>query len=109
SEVHFRLLVEAVTDYAIFLLDPRGRISSWNRGAERLKGYRAEEIIGQHFSCFYTQEDRALDKPAYELRGAAAAGRGGGEGRRAGGGRGVAGAQGRLTVLGQRGHHRPAG
>ncbi|HKA52464.1 MAG TPA: PAS domain S-box protein, partial [Candidatus Binatia bacterium] len=75
SEVHFRLLVEAVTDYAIFLLDPRGRISSWNRGAERLKGYRIEEIIGQHFSCFYTQEDRALDKPAHELQVAAAAGR----------------------------------
>jgi len=75
SEVHFRLLVEAVTDYAIFLLDPRGRISSWNRGAERLKGYGAEEILGQHFSCFYTQEDRALEKPAYELRVAAAAGR----------------------------------
>jgi PAS domain S-box-containing protein len=75
SEVHLRLLVEAVTDYAIFLLDPQGQVSSWNRGAERMKGYRADEILGQHFSCFYTREDRALEKPAYELQVAAAAGR----------------------------------
>src|SRR5689334_15486625 len=53
----FRLLVEAVRDYAIFMLDPDGRILSWNAGAERIKGYRAEEVIGKHFSIFYPQEE----------------------------------------------------
>ena len=53
SVEQFRLLVESVRDYAIFLLDPEGNIASWNIGAERLKGYRAEEIIGRHFSSFY--------------------------------------------------------
>ncbi len=57
SEERFRLLVEGVRDYAIFMLDPEGRVSTWNVGAERIKGYRADEIIGQHFSRFYTQED----------------------------------------------------
>src|SRR5262245_53902944 len=56
SEERFRLLVEGAKDYAIFLLDPDGRVASWNPGAERLKGFRAEEIIGQHFSRFYPQE-----------------------------------------------------
>ena len=55
-EERFRLLVESVTDYAIFMLDPEGRIASWNRGAERLKQYKADEIIGQHFSRFYPAE-----------------------------------------------------
>jgi two-component system cell cycle sensor histidine kinase/response regulator CckA len=59
----FRLLVEAVTDYGIFILDPAGNVSSWNPGAEKIKGYKAEEIIGQHFSCFYTAEDVAAGKP----------------------------------------------
>jgi PAS domain S-box-containing protein len=70
-----RLLVEGAKDYAIFLLDPDGRVASWNPGAERIKGYRAEEIIGQHFSRFYPQE--ALDRgwPDYELRVARAEGR----------------------------------
>jgi PAS domain S-box-containing protein len=63
GEAAFRLLVEAVTDYAIFLIDPTGRVLTWNRGAERIKGYRATEIIGQHFSRFYTDEDRAAGRP----------------------------------------------
>jgi len=63
SEERFRLLVEGVKDYAIFMLCPDGRIASWNAGAERIKGYRAEEIIGQHFSCFYTPEDLQQGKP----------------------------------------------
>ena len=62
------LLVQNVTDYAIYMLDPTGVISSWNAGAERFKGYRAEEIIGEHFSRFYTDEDRAAERPARALR-----------------------------------------
>jgi PAS domain S-box-containing protein len=68
SEERFRLLVDAVSDYAIFLLDPEGNVSSWNRGAERIKGYRAEEIIGRPFTTFYTPEALASGHPAYELR-----------------------------------------
>lgn len=70
-----RLLVHGTTEYAIFMLDPQGRIATWNPGAERLKGYKVNEIIGQHFSCFYPQE--ALDRgwPAHELKVAAAEGR----------------------------------
>jgi PAS domain S-box-containing protein len=70
-----RLLIQGTTDYAIFMLDPEGRVVSWNAGAERIKGYRAEEIVGQSFSRFYPQE--ALDRgwPAEELRIAAADGR----------------------------------
>ena len=63
----YRLLVETVRDYAIFALDPTGRIITWNAGAERLKGYRANEIIGKHFSTFYPPEDLAAGKPAMEL------------------------------------------
>jgi len=58
SDEQYRLLVDAVIDYAIYMLDPQGRVSSWNSGARRLKGYEAEEIIGQHFSRFYTEKDR---------------------------------------------------
>jgi PAS domain S-box-containing protein len=58
SEERFRLLVESVKDYAIFMMDPEGRVVSWNAGAERIKGYKEGEIIGQHFSVFYTPEDR---------------------------------------------------
>jgi PAS domain S-box-containing protein len=58
SEDRFRLLVQSVTDYAIYMLDPEGRVSSWNAGAERFKGYTADEIIGEHFSRFYTDEER---------------------------------------------------
>ena len=75
SEEQFRRLVQAVTDYAIFMLDPEGRVTSWNAGAERIKGYKADEIIGEHFSRFYTKEDRADGVPAKALRIAAAEGR----------------------------------
>jgi diguanylate cyclase (GGDEF)-like protein/PAS domain S-box-containing protein len=68
SEERFRLLVEGVRDYAIFMLDAEGRITSWNAGAQRIKGYRAEEILGKHFSCFYTEEDVERDHPGEELR-----------------------------------------
>jgi PAS domain S-box-containing protein len=67
SEERFRLLVEQVKDYAIFVLDPRGVISSWNQGARRLKGYSADEVMGKHFSIFYTPEDLAIKKPENEL------------------------------------------
>jgi PAS domain S-box-containing protein len=67
SEERFRHLVEAVRDYAIFMLDPEGRIVTWNLGAERIKGYSAQEIIGQHFSKFYPEEDLRDGKPAREL------------------------------------------
>lgn len=67
SEEQFRLLVESATEYAIFLLDTQGRVASWNRGAERINGYRAEEIIGRHFSQFYTPEDLARGHPEEEL------------------------------------------
>jgi PAS domain S-box-containing protein len=68
SEELYHLLVQSVVDYAIFLLDPGGRIRTWNAGAERLKGYRPEEIIGEHFSIFYSEEDRAASFPTYELQ-----------------------------------------
>jgi PAS domain S-box-containing protein len=74
SEERFRLLVEAVTDYAIFMLDVDGRVATWNAGAQRIKGYRADEIIGQHFSRFYTAEDVAAGRPASALRAAMAEG-----------------------------------
>jgi PAS domain S-box-containing protein len=67
SEERFRLLVESVRDYAIFMLDTDGRIVSWNAGAEHLKGYTADQIIGQHFSVFYTDADLARNHPAAEL------------------------------------------
>jgi formate hydrogenlyase transcriptional activator len=75
SEEHFRLLVAGVKDYEIVMLDPQGRVTSWNSGAERIKGYRAEEIIGQHVSKFYTAEDVERGKPEHELKMAAAEGR----------------------------------
>jgi PAS domain S-box-containing protein len=75
SEERFRLMVEGVQDYAIFLLDPEGRVTTWNAGAERIKGYRQEEIVGRHFSVFYPDEDVARNKPAEQLRLAAATGR----------------------------------
>lgn len=67
GEQRFRLIVETVRDYAIFLLDPEGNVASWNPGAERIKGYRADEIIGQHFSVFYPEEVRATGWPQQEL------------------------------------------
>src|SRR5450755_1288531 len=63
----YRLLVEAVTDYAIYMLDPAGTVSSWNPGAQRIKGYLANEIIGQHFSRFYTEKDQKTGLPARAL------------------------------------------
>lgn len=67
SEERFRLLVEKVHDYAILMLDTTGHIMTWNVGAQRIKGYQAEEIIGRHFSCFYTDEDQQAGKPEREL------------------------------------------
>ncbi|MHB2060489.1 hybrid sensor histidine kinase/response regulator [Pseudomonas monsensis] len=67
SEQQFRLLVQGVTDYAIYMLSPEGRVSNWNQGAQRIKGYTPEEIIGEHFSVFYTPEDRELGEPARAL------------------------------------------
>ena len=75
SDRIFHLLVDSIRDYAIFLLTPQGEVSSWNPGAERIKGYKAGEIIGQHFSKFYPPEDLATDKPARELKEAAQVGR----------------------------------
>jgi PAS domain S-box-containing protein len=75
SEERFRLLVEGTREYAIFMLFPDGRVASWNSGAERIKGYRADEIIGQHFSRFYTPEDQATQKPARALEVATAEGK----------------------------------
>jgi PAS domain S-box-containing protein len=71
----FRILIDAVKDYAIYLLDADGQIATWNTGAQRFKGYTAEEIIGEHFSVFYTEEDRAIGLPATALRTAATEGR----------------------------------
>jgi len=82
SEDLFRLMVENVQDYAIFMLDVGGRVATWNTGAERIKGYSAEEIIGQHFSRFYPPEDVQARKPERELQVAAAEGRCGDEGWR---------------------------
>ena len=64
DEGRYRLLIEAVTDYAIYLLGPSGIVTSWNPGAQRFKGYRADEIIGQHFSRFYTDEDQKNGVPS---------------------------------------------
>lgn len=67
SEQQFRLLVQSVTDYAIYMLDPNGRVSSWNLGAQRIKGYLPQEIIGEHFSRFYTEQDRLDGVPLRTL------------------------------------------
>jgi PAS domain S-box-containing protein len=67
SEQQFRLLVQSVTDYAIYMLAPDGRVTNWNLGAQRIKGYRPEEVIGQHFSMFYTPEDREAGEPQRAL------------------------------------------
>ena len=75
SEQRFRSLVDSVKDYAIFILDPDGRVSTWNPGAERIKGYRTEEIVGKHFSQFYGAEDRQSGKPERGLKIAASDGR----------------------------------
>jgi len=68
SEERYRLLVEQVTDYGIFMMDEKGRIASWNEGAKRIKGYDASEVIGRYFSMFYPEEEIFNSKPAYELK-----------------------------------------
>jgi len=75
DEGRYRLLVEAISDYAIYMLEPSGIVSSWNPGAQRFKGYTAEEIIGQHFSVFYSPDDRAAGLPAKVLETARTEGR----------------------------------
>ena len=82
ADQQFRLLVSSVTDYAIYLLDGAGRVASWNAGAERIKGYRADEIVGRSFSQFYTPEDRAKGLPDQALAKARREGRFEGEGWR---------------------------
>lgn len=75
SEERFQLLIDGVKDYAIYMLDPTGHIVSWNAGAERIKGYTAEEVLGKHFSIFYTPEDRNSSKPQDEINTALSEGR----------------------------------
>ena len=75
DEQRFRRLIEAVTDYAIYMLDLHGTVTSWNAGAQRFKGYTPDEIIGEHFSRFYTEEDRQTDLPKRALATAAREGR----------------------------------
>jgi len=75
DEDRYRLLVEGITDYAIYMLDPEGIVTSWNAGAQRFMGYTAAEIIGQHFSRFYTDEDRAAAVPEMALAKAGSEGR----------------------------------
>ncbi len=74
EEEHFRLFVSDVPDYAIFLLDVDGRVATWNAGAQRIKGYRAEDIVGRHFALFYTPEARRAGEPQQHLAEAAATG-----------------------------------
>src|SRR4051794_21940876 len=75
DDSRFRLLIDAVTDYAIYMLDSSGRVISWNPGAQKFKGYTEDEILGEHFSRFYTEEDLATDLPTRALRAAAEEGR----------------------------------
>jgi len=82
SQTQFRLLVQGVTDYAIYMLDNDGKVTSWNAGAQRIKGYRPEEIIGHHFSSFYEEQDRAAGEPERALETARQAGRFAAEGWR---------------------------
>jgi len=75
SEQQFRLLVQGVTDYAIYMLSPEGRVTNWNPGAQRIKGYAPDEVIGKHFSMFYTPEDREIGEPQRALETAVREGR----------------------------------
>ena len=96
TERRFRLLVESVTDYAIYMLDPDGHVINWNPGAARAKGYAPHEIIGRHFSTFYTPEDLAAEIPQRALRAATR--------NRKVRGRRLARAQGWKPLLGKRRH-----
>ena len=96
TERRFRLLVESVTDYAIYMLDSLGNVVNWNTGAERIKGYTRDEIVGRHFSMFYTEDERAKDIPARALAIAGGSGKYEAEG--------LAPPQGRQRVLGGRRH-----
>ncbi len=82
SQTQFRLLVQGVTDYAIYMLDPQGIVASWNAGAQRIKGYAPEEIMGSHFSTFYPEEERARGEPRHALETARRHGRFAAEGWR---------------------------
>jgi PAS domain S-box-containing protein len=82
GEESFRLLVDSITDFAIFMLDPGGHVVSWNPGAERIKGFTRDEIVGRHFSCLYPAEAVQRGVPDRELRDAAREGRFAGEGWR---------------------------
>src|SRR4029077_18321376 len=64
----FHILVDSVEEYAIYMLDPNGNVVTWNTGAQKIKGYTAEEIVGKNFACFYTAEDVAANKPQRNLR-----------------------------------------
>src|SRR2546426_12143219 len=75
NEDQLQLLIDSVADYAIFSLDPSGHVTSWSRAAQRMKGYPAEEILGKHFSIFYTREDIERGKPHRVLQAAATYGR----------------------------------
>src|ERR1700712_3408098 len=75
NDERYRLLVDAITDYAIYMLDPDGVVTSWNPGARRFKGYEPAEIIGRHFSQFYIEEDRQAGLPERALKTAADEGR----------------------------------
>ena len=82
AERRFRILVQGVTDYAIYMLDPEGKVTNWNAGAERIKQYSADEIVGEHFSRFYTPEDVEVGTPAKALETARSTGRDEAEGWR---------------------------
>lgn len=82
AEQRYRMLIDAVTDYAIYFLDPQGNITSWNPGAQRIKQYKSDEVLGKHFSMFYTPEDRERGMPQYVLQTAATKGHFEGEGWR---------------------------
>ena len=75
SEEQYRLLLDGIQDYAIFMMDPCGRVVSWNSGAERINGYKADEIVGRNFSCFFPLEDIKRGRPEEVLRITAASGR----------------------------------
>src|SRR6476660_3134920 len=82
TDAPFQLLVQSIVDYAIYMLSPEGIVTSWNAGAERIKGFQTEEIVGRHFSTFYTEEDRKAGVPGQVLETARREGKFAGEGWR---------------------------